>query len=154
MGRCHPDAVDAAIREAEAALPPIGAIVNNAGITSPTRLVDVTPAEWDRVFEADVRGSFLVMHRVVSGMAERGFGGVVCSTAKAALLGFARPLAREILRRKAAMIADVPVRSIGGVEDVAAVIAFPTRPGPGIPRVNGGSHIHRGPFGRCPGRPR
>jgi NAD(P)-dependent dehydrogenase (short-subunit alcohol dehydrogenase family) len=184
------DAVDAAIGEAEAALPPVGALVNNAGITSPTRFLDVTHAEWDRIFEVNVRGSFLVTHRVAAGMAERGFGrivflssvsaergggvfgGVAYSAAKAALLGFARSLARELgpsgvtvnsvapglidtditqgrldAERRAALIADVPVRRIGGVEDVADVIAFLARPDSGYLTgatydVNGGSHIH------------
>ncbi|MFF4806358.1 SDR family NAD(P)-dependent oxidoreductase [Streptomyces sp. NPDC001351] len=184
------DAVDAAVGAVEAALPPVGALVNNAGITSPTRFLDVTPAEWDRILEVNVRGSFLVTHRVAAGMAERGFGrivflssvsaergggvfgGVAYSTAKAALLGFAKALARELgpsgvtvnsvapglidtditqgkldEQRKAAMIADVPVRRIGAVEDVAAVIAFLARPESGYLTgvtydVNGGSHIH------------
>lgn len=108
------DAVDAAIGAAEAALPPVGALVNNAGITSPTRFLDVTPAEWDRILDVNVRGSFLVTHRVAAGMAERGFGrivflssvsaergggvfgGVAYSAAKAALLGFAKALACEL----------------------------------------------------------
>lgn len=184
------DAVDAAIRAVEAALPPVGALVNNAGVTSPTRFLDVTPLEWDRIFEVNVRGSFVVTHRVAAGLAERGFGrivflssvsaergggvfgGVAYSAAKAALLGFARALARELgpsgvtvnsvapglidtditqgkldEQRKAAMIADVPVRRIGGVEDVADVIAFLARPESGYLTgvtydVNGGSHIH------------
>lgn len=185
-----PAAVDAAIGEAEAALPPIGALVNNAGITSPVRFLDVTPAEWDRIFDVNVRGSFLVTQRVAAGMAERCFGrivflssvsaergggvfgGVAYSAAKAGLLGFARALARELGpagvtancvapglidtditqgklddERKAAMIADVPVRRIGEVEDVADVITFLARPESGYLTgvtydVNGGSHIH------------
>ncbi|QNP75346.1 SDR family oxidoreductase [Streptomyces roseirectus] len=187
---CDAGAVDAALKQVEAALPPVGVLVNNAGITSPTRFLDVTPAEWDRIFDVNVRGGFLVTHRVAAGMAERGygrivflssvsaqrgggvFGGVAYSAAKAALLGFARSLARELGpsgvtvnsvapglidtditqgkldgERKTAMIADVPVRRIGGVEDVADVIAFLARPESGYLTgvtydVNGGSHIH------------
>ncbi|WP_181805598.1 SDR family NAD(P)-dependent oxidoreductase [Streptomyces shenzhenensis] len=183
-------AVDAAIAQAEAALPPIGALVNNAGITSPVPFLDVTPGEWDRIFDVNVRGSFLVTHRVAAGMAERGFGrivflssvsaergggvfgGVAYSAAKAALLGFARALARELgpsgvtancvapglidtditqgkldQDRRDAMTADIPMRRIGDVSDVADVIAFLTRPGSGYITgatydVNGGSHIH------------
>ncbi|CAM5712358.1 SDR family oxidoreductase OS=Streptomyces alboniger OX=132473 GN=CP975_04810 PE=3 SV=1 [Streptomyces alboniger] len=107
--------------------------------------------------------------------AERGggvFGGVAYSAAKAALLGFARALACELgpsgvtancvapglidtditqgkldEARKAAMTADIPMRRIGGVEDVADVIAFLARPGSGYVTgatydVSGGSHIH------------
>ncbi|WP_369227148.1 SDR family NAD(P)-dependent oxidoreductase [Streptomyces sp. R39] len=183
-------AVDAAIAQAEAALPPIGALVNNAGITSPVPFLDVTPGDWDRIFDVNVRGSFLVTHRVAAGMAERGFGrivflssvsaergggvfgGVAYSAAKAALLGFARALARELgpsgvtancvapglidtditrgkldQDRKDAMTADIPMRRIGDVSDVADVIAFLARPGSGYITgatydVNGGSHIH------------
>ncbi|MEU9246856.1 SDR family NAD(P)-dependent oxidoreductase [Streptomyces sp. NPDC048385] len=183
-------AADAAIAQAEAVLPPIGALVNNAGITSPVPFLDVTPGDWDRIFDVNVRGSFLVTHRVAAGMAERGFGrivflssvsaerggglfgGVAYSAAKAALLGFARALARELgpsgvtancvapglidtditqgkldQDRKDAMTADIPMRRIGDVSDVADVIAFLARPGSGYSTgatydVNGGSHIH------------
>jgi 2-hydroxycyclohexanecarboxyl-CoA dehydrogenase len=100
------------------------------------------------------------------------FGGVAYSAAKAALLGFSRALARELgpngvtvnsvapglidtditagklpEERKAAMVADIPVRRTGGVADVADVIEFLCRPGTGYVTgatydVNGGSHIH------------
>lgn len=184
------DAVDAAISEAEAALPPIGALVNNAGVTSPVPFLEVTAGEWDKVFDVNVKGSFFVTQRVAAGMAERGFGrivflssvsaergggvfgGVAYSAAKAALLGFARALARELGpsgvtvnsvapglidtditqgklddARKSAMVADIPARRVGDVQDVADVIVFLTRPETGYVTgatydVNGGSHIH------------
>ena len=71
-------------------------------------------AEWDRVFEVNVRGSYLMTRRIAPAMAERNFGrivmlssvsaergggvfgGVAYSAAKAALLGFSRALAREL----------------------------------------------------------
>ncbi|MBA8826285.1 2-hydroxycyclohexanecarboxyl-CoA dehydrogenase [Saccharopolyspora lacisalsi] len=108
------DQVDAATITVESELPPIGALVNNAGITSPTRFLDVTDDEWDRIFEVNVRGSYLMTKRVAPGLAEREFGrivnlssvsaergggvfgGVAYSAAKAALLGFSRALAREL----------------------------------------------------------
>ncbi|MDW8805083.1 SDR family oxidoreductase [Streptomyces scabiei] len=104
----------AAITAAAAAFPPIGALVNNAGVTSPTRFLDVTHEEWDRIVEANPRGSFPVTHRVAPGTAERGFGrivslpsvsaergggvfgGVAHSAEQAAIPGFARALAREL----------------------------------------------------------
>nr|WP_296070709.1 SDR family NAD(P)-dependent oxidoreductase [uncultured Actinoplanes sp.] len=94
-------------------MPPVGALINNAGITSPTPFLEVTGAEWDRIFAVNVRGSYNVTRRILPGMVERGFGrivflssvsaergggvfgGVAYSAAKAAQLGFARALARE-----------------------------------------------------------
>ncbi|NBH08005.1 SDR family NAD(P)-dependent oxidoreductase [Amycolatopsis sp. SID8362] len=94
--------------------PPIGALVNNAGITSPTPFLEVDAAEWDRIFAVNVRGAFTITRAVAPGMAERGFGrivflssvsaergggvfgGVAYSAAKAGQLGFARALAREL----------------------------------------------------------
>jgi 2-hydroxycyclohexanecarboxyl-CoA dehydrogenase len=109
-----PDSVRAAIGETEQALGPIGAVVNNAGITAPTPFLEVTQAEFDRVFDVNVRGSFLVTQHIAAGFVERGFGRIVnmssvsaergggvfggtpYSAAKAAVLGFTRALAREL----------------------------------------------------------
>ena len=48
--------VEAALAALDGAVPSVGALVNNAGITSPTRFLDVTGAEWDRIFAVNVRG--------------------------------------------------------------------------------------------------
>jgi 2-hydroxycyclohexanecarboxyl-CoA dehydrogenase len=106
--------VDAALTVLDGALPPVGAVVNNAGITSPTPFLEVSGEEWDRIFAVNVRGAFNVTRRLAPGMAERGFGrivflssvsaergggvfgGVAYSAAKAGQLGFTRALAREL----------------------------------------------------------
>lgn len=106
--------VAAALEQLAVSAPPVGALVNNAGITSPTRFLDVTGTEWDRIFAVNVRGAFNVTRALAPGMvqqafgrivflssvsAERGggvFGGVAYSAAKAGQLGFARALAREV----------------------------------------------------------
>jgi NAD(P)-dependent dehydrogenase (short-subunit alcohol dehydrogenase family) len=106
--------VDNALTVLGAELPPVGALVNNAGITSPTPFLEVTGEEWDRIFAVNVRGAYNITRRVAPGMAERGFGrivflssvsaergggvfgGVAYSAAKAAELGFTRALAREL----------------------------------------------------------
>lgn len=106
--------VDAAITAVEAALPPIAALVNVAGVSSPVEFGDLDLAEWDRVFDVNMRGTFLVTRRVVPGLVERRFGRVVSvssisaqrgggtyskvpySAAKAAIIGFTRALAREL----------------------------------------------------------
>jgi NAD(P)-dependent dehydrogenase (short-subunit alcohol dehydrogenase family) len=182
--------VEAGLAALDGSAPPIGALVNNAGITSPTRFLEVTGQEWDRVFAVNVRGAYNITRRVAPGMAERGFGrivflssvsairgggvfgGVAYSAAKAAQLGFARALARELGpqgvtansvapgligtditggaldgERKTELLAGTPVRRIGVVADVADLITYLCREESGYITgvtydVNGGSHIH------------
>ena len=106
--------VENALTVLDGALPPVGALVNNAGITSPTPFLEVSGEEWDRIFAVNVRGAFNVTQPLAAGMVERGFGrivflssvsaergggvfgGVAYSAAKAAELGFTRALAREL----------------------------------------------------------
>jgi NAD(P)-dependent dehydrogenase (short-subunit alcohol dehydrogenase family) len=182
--------VEAALAALDGSMPPVGALVNNAGITSPTRFLDVTGEEWDRIFAVNVRGSYNITRRVAPGMVERGFGrivflssvsaergggvfgGVAYSAAKAAELGFARALARELGpkgvtvnsvapgfietdisagaltgERKEQLVAQIPVGRGGNVNDVADLITFLCREESGYITgvtydVNGGSHIH------------
>jgi 2-hydroxycyclohexanecarboxyl-CoA dehydrogenase len=118
--------VEQALDVVSASLPPVGALVNNAGITSPTPFVEVDGAEWDRIFAVNVRGAYNITRRVVPGLtaqgfgrivflssvsAERGggvFGGVAYSAAKAAQLGFTKALAREIGRHGVTVNAVAP----------------------------------------------
>jgi NAD(P)-dependent dehydrogenase (short-subunit alcohol dehydrogenase family) len=106
--------VDAAIRRVEAELPPVAALVNLAGVSSPVPFLELTTAEWDRVVDVNLRGTYLVTRRVVPGMVERGLGRIVSvssisaqrgggtyskvpySAAKAGIIGFTRALAREL----------------------------------------------------------
>ena len=108
------DDVDQSITEIETRLPPVEALVNNAGISSPSTYLDISRAEWDRIFAVNVTGTHLVTRRIVPGMRERGGGRIVCissvsaqrgggvfggvhySASKAAVQGFARALAREL----------------------------------------------------------
>jgi len=106
--------VEQALAVLDGTLPPVGALINNAGITSPTPFLEVSGEEWDRIFAVNVRGAYNITHHVARGMTERGFGrivflssvsaergggvfgGVAYSAAKAAQLGFTRALAREL----------------------------------------------------------
>src|SRR5690606_13985932 len=54
------DDVDQAVATVEGNLTEIGALVNNAGITSPTTFLDVADDEWERIFAVNVRGSYLM----------------------------------------------------------------------------------------------
>ena len=106
--------VDAAILQVEATLPAVVALVNVAGVSSPVAFLDLTTAEWDRVFDVNLRGTFFVTRRVARGMVDRRLGRIVSlssisaqrgggtyskvpySAAKAGIIGFTRALAREL----------------------------------------------------------
>ena len=107
--------VDAAITAVESSsVPPIVAVVNLAGISSPTEFMQETKAAWDRVFAVNMTGTFLVTQRALHGMIERKLGRVVSissisaqrgggtyskvaySASKAGIIGFTRALAREM----------------------------------------------------------
>jgi len=119
LGR-HVDVADessvAAAREAvtAAGLPPVGAVLNIAGITSPVPFLDTTLELWNRIFAVNSTGTYLVTKAFLPEMIEAGYGRVVnmssvsaqqgggvfgktpYSAAKAAVIGFTRSLAREL----------------------------------------------------------
>ena len=60
--------VESALAALDGSMPQVGAVINNAGITSPTRFLDVTGEEWDRIFSVNVRGSYNITRRVAPTM--------------------------------------------------------------------------------------
>ncbi|MCJ1704233.1 SDR family NAD(P)-dependent oxidoreductase [Rathayibacter sp. VKM Ac-2926] len=106
--------VRAAFDTLEAALPPVVALVNLAGIASPVSYLEVTPEEWQRVLDVNLNGVHFSTRRAVESMVARGVGRVVSlssvsaqrgggtfsktaySAAKAGVIGFTRSVAREL----------------------------------------------------------
>ncbi|ROQ00913.1 NAD(P)-dependent dehydrogenase (short-subunit alcohol dehydrogenase family) [Rathayibacter sp. PhB93] len=106
--------VRAAFDALEAALPPVVALVNLAGIASPVSYLEVTPEEWQRVLDVNLNGVHFSTRRAVESMVTRGVGRVVSlssvsaqrgggtfsktaySAAKAGVIGFTRSVAREL----------------------------------------------------------
>ena len=92
----------------------IDALLNNAGVTAPNRLMDVSDALYDRVMDINMRGCFHMTQAVVPYMraaqkgsivnmssvsAQRGggvFGGTPYAAAKGAILGYTKACAREL----------------------------------------------------------
>lgn len=107
-----PEAVVRMVRAAEAELGPIDVAVCNAGFYEERPLAEVDDAQWDRTLRVLLGGCFHVSRAIVPGMRARGRGSIVAIAselaliggidvapyvaAKAAVIGFARSLAREL----------------------------------------------------------
>ncbi len=103
-----------AVRAVLARFGRVDVLVNNAGITSPQRLMSIDDATYDRVMDVNMRGTLYMTQAVVPTMrnqgagsivnmssvsAQRGggvFGGAHYSAAKAAILGYTKACAREL----------------------------------------------------------
>jgi NAD(P)-dependent dehydrogenase (short-subunit alcohol dehydrogenase family) len=55
----------------------IDILVNNAGITEPHPLLEMTPDEWDRTLDINLRGMFLCTQRAAREMIGQGSGGTI-----------------------------------------------------------------------------
>lgn len=82
-----PDQVDAGATAVEAALPPVLAVINVAGISDPTKFLDTDLDRWKRVLTVNATGTFLVMKRFAPGMVDRGIGRFVNLSSTAAQTG-------------------------------------------------------------------
>jgi 2-hydroxycyclohexanecarboxyl-CoA dehydrogenase len=170
-------------------LPPVGALANIAGITSPVPFLETTLELWNTVMAVNATGTYLVTKAFLPDMLDRGWGRIVnmssvsaqrgggvfgkvpYSSAKAAILGFTKALAREIAdtgvtvnavtpgavdtnirvgstdEQEAKLARDIPIGRTATPEEIAAVITFLSSDdasyltGTTID-INGGSHIH------------
>ena len=105
---------DAVVRAVLDAFGRIDVLVNNAGITQPLKLMDITPENYEAVTDVSLRGTLYMSQAVIPAMraqksgsivnlssvsAQRGggiFGGPHYSAAKAGVLGLTKAMAREL----------------------------------------------------------
>jgi 3-oxoacyl-[acyl-carrier protein] reductase len=162
------DAVQRAFARAGEELGPVDILVNNAGIATSTPFLETTVEELDRVLAVDYTSMWSCCRAVAPGMVERGFGRIVnvssvagkrgggflgrsaYSTAKAAVIGFTKALARELAPHGvtvnavapgamdtemtkalnddpellARVLASIPIGRRGVVQDVADAVVF------------------------------
>jgi 3-oxoacyl-[acyl-carrier protein] reductase len=156
--------VDAAFTEIEAQLGPVEVLVANAGVTKDTLLLRMSEADFSSVVDTNLTGTFRVVKRASKGMIKARFGRVVIissvvgmlgsagqinyASSKAALIGFARSLTRELGSRgltanvvtpgfietemtdvlpeetKAEYKKQIPVARYGSAHEVAAAVMF------------------------------
>ena len=157
-------AMEAVAEQVEQKLGPIYGVVANAGITSDNFFPKLTTEDWDAVIDTNLKGVYNTLSPVIPKMYERTEGSVVCissisgergnlgqtnyAASKAAVIGFAKSLAREAARYgvrinavspgfietdmvksvpdkvKERIVSEIPFRRFGKPEEVAWAVAF------------------------------
>lgn len=103
-----------AIDEALKAMGKIDILINNAGITQPIKVWDISEPDWDRIQDVNLKGVLFLSQAVIPHMRDRKQGAIACmssvsaqrgggilggahySAAKAGVLGLAKAMAREL----------------------------------------------------------
>jgi len=91
----------------------IDVLINNAGISQPVKLLDITSSDWERIQDVNLKGVLFLSQAVIPHMRQRKSGSIACmssvsaqrgggifggphySAAKAGVLGLAKAMARE-----------------------------------------------------------
>lgn len=89
-------------------------LVNNAGITQPVKIMDISGDDYQRITDVSLRGTLYMSQAVIPSMRDKRAGSIICmssvsaqrgggifggphySAAKAGVLGLARAMAREL----------------------------------------------------------
>ena len=93
----------------------IDILVNNAGVTSDDLILRMSEAQWDRVIDTNLKGTFSVTKAALRPMVRQRWGRIICvssvagivgnagqanySAAKAGIAGFAKAIAKEVASR-------------------------------------------------------
>lgn len=122
----QPDAINEAMDRWEAANPDafIEVLVNNAGITRDTTLLDMEPDNWHRVIDTNLNGLYYITRRVLMNMIINHSGRIInmssisgrmgfrgkfnYSAAKSAIIGATRSLAAEVAPKNITVNAIAP----------------------------------------------
>ncbi|MCB2378333.1 3-ketoacyl-ACP reductase [Hymenobacter sp. BT635] len=117
-------AVEAAVAQALAALGSIDILINNAGIGTFAKLVDMDPAEWEHIIQVNLMGTYYATRAVLPQMIERQGGDIIniastagqrgaattsaYSASKFAILGLTESLMQEVRKQNIRVSALTP----------------------------------------------
>jgi 3-oxoacyl-[acyl-carrier protein] reductase len=117
-------AIEPAIERILEAFGRIDVLVNNAGIVGESLVAEMPVADWDRIVDVNLRGTFICTRFVLPHMVEQGGGRIInmasqlgqiggrtmahYSASKAGVIGFTRALAREVARNNVLVNAIAP----------------------------------------------
>jgi 2-hydroxycyclohexanecarboxyl-CoA dehydrogenase len=82
--------VKAAVAKLRATFGPVTILVNNAGITGFVAFEELTDAQWDKMMEVNLKGTFIVTQVVLPDMKDAGWGRIVNISSSSAQSGAAR----------------------------------------------------------------
>jgi 3alpha(or 20beta)-hydroxysteroid dehydrogenase len=77
----------ATVTAAETAFGPVSVLVNNAGIVHFAPIADTTPADWSRVIDINLTGTYLGIRALASSMRKAGGGAIVNISSGAGMSG-------------------------------------------------------------------
>lgn len=120
--------------------PHIDVLVNNAGIGLYKLITETTEAEWDKVFDVNIKSVFLITNAVLKGMIEVKKGKIInissiwgnvgasmevaYSASKSAVIGYTKALAKEVAPSKINVncvcpgVIDTPINARFSYEDM------------------------------------
>jgi 3-oxoacyl-[acyl-carrier protein] reductase len=104
--------VESLVGAVEGVFPGVDILVNNAGVTQDGLLFRMKAADWDRVLDTNLKGSFFCTRAFARGMTRRRWGRIICvssvvgvagnagqanyAASKAGLIGFTKSVAKEL----------------------------------------------------------
>ena len=143
------ESVRGAVKTVAAELGDIEIVVNNAGWDDFMPFLKTSEDFWDKILDINFKGALRVIHAVVPGMVERGFGRVinigsdagrvgssleaVYSGAKGGIIAFTKTLAREVATKGVTVNTVCP-----GPTDTPALRKFADTSGQDADKVIGG----------------
>ncbi|MGI4886590.1 MAG: 3-ketoacyl-ACP reductase [Janthinobacterium lividum] len=117
-------AVEAAVAHLQQALGPVDILINNAGIGTFAKFLDMAPAEWEHIIQVNLLGVYYVTRAVLPGMLARETGDIInvastsgqrasagssaYSASKFALLGLTEALMQEVRKQNIRVSALTP----------------------------------------------